>query len=220
MALLIEAGDKLRAAARPIREVSQSIVELLKADGARIGDEVKRFYDAGDFDNDTGSVPTRSEYEMLADEKFRAVLTQNRGFWAAHLSHASGIIASAFMVLHELATQYHVEAEALATRIRGTHNPLSNKPGDPVHSAEHQVLANLAYTLETILGRLADPAEMSLLPDLFEVEYNTVWELWAELGFLCTEYEVHVADLTDLARTLQVIALVQYDRRSWTDGEE
>lgn len=237
LARLREASRELLAAGGWIRDQARSMIMILETEGEHIGNEIVSQYDNrdpgfhgtndGTHDVSSGSAPasartlgTRSASQLLADERFRAALTQHRAPWAFEMSFSSGRISSADMTLRELAHQFRLDAEALSTRIRGTHDSMSGEPGDPASSIEHRVLTMLADTLDIGVARLSYSRDMSLVPDPFEVECNTVWNLWEQIADICTEYEFHTERLTDLGRALQAVAWVPDDGRTEAADDE
>lgn len=234
LAALREAARELEAAAGWIRAQARSMIVILDTEGGHVGADISRQRDMSDADTsgaqdgthdanssrDTawsslragaGHVQVRSARELRTDEAFRAALTQNRASWAFEVSFASDRIHSADVTLRELAHHYRLETDALATRIRGTCDLASGEPGDPAYSMEHRVLTSLAEALDSMVARLSHPLTMSLVPDPFEVERDTVWNLWEHIASICVEYEWHAAVLMDLGRALQAMTYAVYD---------
>jgi hypothetical protein len=231
---LREAARDLEAAARWIGDQARSMTAILDAEGGHIRAEIMRQYNMrnagargaldGTHDADSslgtawrslpggaGDPPTRSAKELLADEGFRAALTQNRASWAFEVSFASDRIYNADVTLRELAHLYRIETEALATRIRGVCDYASGEAGDPARSMEHRVITIMAETLNSMVARLSDPLKISLVPDPFEVEHNTVWNLWEQIAGTCAEYQRHSAVLMDVGRALHTMTFIMGD---------
>lgn len=234
LALLREAARELEAAARWIGVQARSMIVILDTKGGHIGAEIMRQCDMRNADTGSAQDGThdanssldtawrsvrggaadpqmRSARELRADKIFRAALTQNRASWAFEVSFASDRIYSADVTLRELAHHYRLETEALATRIRGTCDFASGEPGDPAHSMEHRVLTSLAEALDSMVARLSLPLKMSLVPDPFEVERDTVWNLWEQIAGICVEYEWHAAELMDVGRALHAMTFISND---------
>lgn len=233
LAALREAARELEAAAGWIRAQARSMMLILDTEGGHVGADILR-RDMSDADTggaqdgthdansprDTvlssvragaGHVQVRSARELRTDEAFRAALTQNRASWAFEVSFALDRIHSADVTLQELAHHYRLETDALAARIHGTCDLGSGEPGDPAYSMEHRVLASLAEALDSMVARLSHPLTMSLVPDPFEVERDSVWNLWEQYAGICVEYEWHAGVLMDLGRALQAMTFASYD---------
>ncbi len=219
------------------------MIAILDTQGGHIGAEIVRQYDGRNaatggaqkakhdasssldtawrsLRGGAGDPQTRSATELRADAGFRAALTQNRASWALEISFASDRIYTADVTLREFAQLYGLETDALAERIRGVCDDASGEPGDPAYSMEHRVLSNMAETLNSMAARLSDPLNISLVPDPFEVEHNTVWDLWEQIAGICVEYQCHAGVLMDFARALHTVTFVSDDHDDSDDEED
>ncbi|MEO6864644.1 MAG: hypothetical protein ABI229_04250 [Gemmatimonadaceae bacterium] len=231
---LREAARELEAAARWIGAQARSMIVILDTEGGHVGAEIMRQHGMRNADTrgaqdgthdanssldsawlslrgGAGDPQMRSAKELRADEGFRAALTQNRASWAFEVSFASDRIYNAHVTLRELAHHYRLETEALAMRISGICDSASGEPGDPAYSMEHRVVNNMAETLNWMAARLSNPLNISLVPDPFEIERDTVWNLWEQVAGICVEYECHAAVLMDVGRALHTMTFISDD---------
>lgn len=210
------------------------MIVILDTEGGHVGAEIMRQHDTRSADTrgaqdgthdansslDTawrslrggaGDPQMRPAQERRADKRFRAALTQNRAPWAFEVSLASDKIHRTYGALREIAHHYRLETETLATQIRETCDSASGEPGDPAYSVEHRVLASLTETLELMCAQLSHHLEMSLPPDPFELQGDTVWNLWENWAGICVEYEWHEAALMDIGRALHAMTFISDD---------